>query len=173
MKEIKQIITHFTDTDLYKLTMACAIIDNFPRAIVKYEFIDRDNRVYPKGFDVELNRQIQLLDNVVITDEEIDFMKRKCYYLPIWFYTYLKGFRFDHNWVHFEQDDEGHLHGGFEGTWASTVLLEVMVMAIISELYYIMTHQNIAFDYDEYYKENLENNTACTALFSSFFLFFL
>ena len=27
--------------------------------------------------------------------------------------------------------------------------------------------------YDEYYKENLENNTACTALFSSFFLFFL
>ena len=152
MSEIKQIITHFTDTDLYKLTMACAIIDNYPRAVVKYEFIDRDNRIYPDGFINELNRQILLLDNVIITDEEIEFLKRKCYYLPNWFYTYLKGFRFNHNWVHFEQDDEGHLHGSFEGEWSNTVLLEVMIMAIISELYYIMTNKNIAFDYDEYYK---------------------
>ena len=28
---MKQIINHFTDDDLYKLTMCCAVIDNFPR----------------------------------------------------------------------------------------------------------------------------------------------
>jgi len=156
MKEVKQIIRHFTDTDLYKLSMACAIIDNFPRSIVKYEFIDRDNRIYPKGFVDELNRQINFLDELVITDEEIDFLKRKCTYFPNWFFTYLKGFRFDHNWVHFEQHEDGTLHGWFEGPWSCTVLLEVMIMAIISELYYIMTNQNIGFDYDEYYKISYE-----------------
>lgn len=27
---MRQIITHFTDDDLYKFTMCCAVIDNFP-----------------------------------------------------------------------------------------------------------------------------------------------
>ena len=33
---MRQIINHFTDDDLYKFTMCCAVIDNFPRARVKY-----------------------------------------------------------------------------------------------------------------------------------------
>ena len=33
--DMKQIITHFTDDDLYKFTMCCAVIDNYPRAMVK------------------------------------------------------------------------------------------------------------------------------------------
>lgn len=152
MKEIKQIITHFTDDDLYKFSMACAVIDNFPRAQVKYQFNDRDNTVYPAGFADELNRQIALLENVVITDEEIEFMKRKCYYIPHWFYNYLKGFRYDRRWVKCWQDEDNHLHVEFEGNWSETILLEVKVLAIISELYYIMTNQDIVFDYDKYYK---------------------
>ena len=44
---MKQIIRHFTDDDLYKFTMCCAVIDNFPRAQVKYTFTDRDNTAYP------------------------------------------------------------------------------------------------------------------------------
>ena len=63
----KQIITHFTDDDLYKLSMCCAVIDNFPRAQVKYEFVDRNKTVYPKGFADEVRNQIELLENVVIT----------------------------------------------------------------------------------------------------------
>ena len=81
----KQIITHFTDDDLYKLSMCCAVIDNFPRARVKYEFVDRDKTVYPKGFADEVRHQIELLEQVVITDEEIAFMRSRCYYIPEWF----------------------------------------------------------------------------------------
>ena len=55
----KQIITHFTDDDLYKLSMCCAVIDNFPRAQVKYEFVDRNKTVYPKGFADEVRHQQQ------------------------------------------------------------------------------------------------------------------
>ena len=85
---MERIINHFTDDDLYKFTMCCAVIDNFPRAQVKYRFTDRDHTVYPPGFADELQKQIILLEDVVITDEEIACMKRRCSYSPGWFYTY-------------------------------------------------------------------------------------
>ena len=149
--KIQQIINHFTDDDLYKLSMCCAVIDNFPRVQVKYQFVDRNDTVYPTGFADELKRQIALLENVTITDKEIDFLRRKCSFIPEWFYTYLKGYRFNHEWVKAWQDDKGLLHIEFEGCWADTILLEVKVLAIISELYYIMTNQTDKLNYEEYY----------------------
>ena len=146
---MKQIITHFTDDDLYKFTMCCAVIDNFPRAQVKYSFKDRDNTVYPDGFDKLVMEQVKYLENVVITDEEIAFMRRKCNYIPEWFYPYLKGFRYDTSWVKAWLDDEHHLHIEFEGAWSDTILLEVKVLAIVSELYYIVTGQD-KVNYEDY-----------------------
>lgn len=153
---MRQIINHFTDDDLYKFTMCCAVIDNYPRTQVKYKFTDRDNTVYPEGFADELKRQIALLENVVITDEEIAFMRRRCSYIPTWFYSFLKGFRYDRRWVRVEQDCDGHLDVEFEGSWSDTILLEVKVLAIISELYYIMTGQEAALDYDVYYSRSFD-----------------
>lgn len=153
---IPQIINHFTDDDLYKMTMCCAVIDNFPRAQVKYQFVDRNNTVYPEGFAEEVKRQIQLLEKVVITDEEVQFMHSRCYYLPDWFYRYLKGYRFNSEWVKVWQDEERHLHIEFEGAWADTILLEVKVLAIISELFYIFNGQADTLDYEEYYKKSYE-----------------
>ncbi len=148
---MRQIITRFTDDDLYKFTMCCAVIENYPRAQVKYRFSDRNNTIYPPGFAGELRRQIKLLENVVITEEEIAFMRRRCRYIPAWFYSFLKGFRYDSRWVRVSQDGEGHLSVEFEGCWSNTILLEVKVLAIISELYYIMTGGDSGLDYGRYY----------------------
>lgn len=144
---MRQIISHFTDDDLYKFTMCCAVIDNYPRAQVKYSFVDRNNTVYPPGFADEVMRQVVLLEGLAVTDEEIAFMKRRCRYIPLWFYDFLKGYRYDSRWVHVAQDDEGHLSIGFEGYWSDTILLEVKVLAIVSELYYMMTGQAARLDY--------------------------
>ncbi len=157
---MRQIITHFTDDDLYKFTMCCAVIDNYPRTQVKYEFIDREAKVYPPGFAAELERQISFLEKLVITDEEIAFMRRRCPYIPGWFYSFLKGFRYDRRWVRVSQDDEGHLHVGFEGNWSDTILLEVKVLAIISELYYIMTGQEGMIDCEAHYTRSYEKGRA-------------
>ncbi len=151
---MRQIITHFTDDDLYKFTMCCAVIENYPRTRVRYKFTDRDNTVYPDGFADELSRQIAMLENVVITEEEIAFMRRRCTYIPTWFYSFLKGFRYDHRWVKVEQDAEGHLSVEFEGNWSDTIMLEVKVLAIISELYYMMTGEDSKLDYGEYYDKS-------------------
>ena len=100
-----------------------------------------------------MQKQIILLEDVVITDEEIAFMKRRCSYIPGWFYTYLKGYRFCREWVTVRQDEEGYLSVEFEGSWADTILLEVKVLAIISELYYRMTGEDGRFDYEDYYRK--------------------
>ncbi|MDY6248859.1 MAG: nicotinate phosphoribosyltransferase, partial [Prevotella sp.] len=126
----------------------------FPRAQVKYEFVDRNKTVYPKGFADEVRNQIELLENVVITDEEIAFMRRRCYFMPEWFYRYLKGFRYSREWVKVSQDEVGHLHISFEGNWCDTILLEVKVLAIISELFYIITNQTDKLDYEDCYKKS-------------------
>ena len=150
---MRQIITHFTDDDLYKFSMCCVVIDNYPRAHVKYSFVDRDNTVYPDGFAERLREQVMMLEDLVITEEEIAFMRNKCYYIPDWFYTYLKGYRYNHEWVEIWQDAENHLHIEFEGNWSDTILLEVKVLAIVSELYYIMTGQVERLDYEHYYEK--------------------
>ena len=151
---MRQIINHFTDDDLYKFTMCCAVIDNFPRTQVKYKFNDRDNTVYPEGFAEALSEQIAMLENVIITAEEIEFMRRKCTYIPAWFYKYLKGYRYDRRWVTVSQDKEGHLDIEFEGCWSDTILLEVKVLAIVSELYYMMTGEDSKLDYKAYYQKS-------------------
>ena len=151
---MRQIIQHFTDDDLYKFTMCCAVIENYPRTQVKYRFNDRNDTAYPPGFADELRRQVKALESVVITDEEIAFMRRRCRYIPAWFYSYLKGFRYDSSWVRINQDESGRLDIEFEGCWSNTIFLEVKVLAIISELYYMMTGEDSLFDYDLYYTKS-------------------
>ena len=82
------IITHFTDDDLYKFSMCCAILNCYPRAMVRYRFVDRNNTVYPKGFDALVREQVKYLEDLRFTDEEQAYMERRCYYIPHWFYTY-------------------------------------------------------------------------------------
>ena len=71
--------------------------------------------------------------------------------MPEWFFTYLRGFRFSSDWVKVWQSSEGHLHIEFEGLWADTILLEVKVLAIISELFYVFNEQAEEFDYQLLY----------------------
>ncbi len=97
-----------------------------------------------------------MLENVVITEDEIDFMKRRCNYIPFWFYTFLRGFRYDNRWVTVKQDAEGHLEIELEGSWSDTILLEVKVLAIVSELYYEMTGQSSQMNLDDFAQRSYE-----------------
>lgn len=153
---MRPLITHFTDDDLYKFTMCCAVIENFPRARVKYEFTDRNATIYPPGFAKALSEQVEMLEDVAITEEEVAFLRRKCSYIPSWFCTYLRGFRYRRDWVSIEQDASGRLSIRFEGLWADTILLEVKMLAIISELYFMMTGQVAGVNYEDFYTRSYD-----------------
>lgn len=134
MGKVKQIVTHFTDNDLYTLTCQYYILHTYPRAEVRYAFFDRNNTRYPEGFGKLLQEQINGMKDVVITEEEIAFMKRKIYFLPDWYYNFLRGFRFNPSEVHISQDQSGYLSIVIEGKWYSTIMWEMPILSTISEL---------------------------------------
>ena len=131
---MNQIIQHFTDNDAYTFSCQYYVLQKYPRAEVEYTFFDRNKTVYPKGFDQLVQEQINLMPNVVITEEEIRFMQEKMYYLPKWFFTFLRGYRFNPSEVSVSQDEEGHLAISIRGKWYSTIMWEMPILTIISEL---------------------------------------
>ena len=128
------IINHFTDNDLYTFTCQYYILETYPRAEVEYTFFDRNGQKYPAGFADMLREQMEHMKDVVITDEEIGFMKRKCIFLPLWYFVFLKGYRFNPKELDIRQDEEGHLSIKVHGKWFSTIMWEMPILSCISEI---------------------------------------
>jgi len=143
---MNQIIQHFTDNDAYTFSCQYYVLQKYPRAEVEYTFFDRNKTVYPKGFDQLVQEQINLMPNVVITEEEIHFMQEKMYYLPKWFFTFLRGYRFNPNEVMINQDEEGHLAISIRGKWYSTIMWEMPILSIVSELTHILRGDNNSYN---------------------------
>ena len=150
---MKQIINHFTDNDLYTFTCQYYILQKYPRAEVEYTFFDRNKTKYPIGFDEMLQEQMNGMANVVITEEEIEFMKKKCYFLPHWYIeTFLRGYRFNPKELTISQDEEGYLDIKVKGKWWSAIFWEMPILSTISELMHIIKgdidNYNAELEYD-------------------------
>lgn len=150
---MKQIVTKFTDQDMYTFTCQYYILHTYPRAEVRYSFFDRNNTRYPKGFDKLLQEQINGMKDVVITEDEIEFMKRRIYFLPEWYYNFLRGFRFDPSEVHIFQDLSGYLSIMIEGKWYSAIMWEMPILSTISELMHIINGDMRLVNLDTVFQE--------------------
>ena len=132
------IIQSILDNDLYKFTMQMAVLANFPNTKVSYEFKDRRptgkfNNAFCNAFEHELQCMAQLQ----LHDDEIEFIKQKLPFLNRPDYiAYLSEYHFDPKEVNFGVNEAGELSLSIVGDWASTILWEVPLLAIISELYY-------------------------------------
>jgi len=135
---MKQIVTHFTDNDLYTFTCQYYILEKYPRAEVEYTFFDRNGTCYPEGFADLLRSQMDALADMKITEEEISFMQKKCPYLPLWYFTFLRGFRFKPKELTISQDAEGHLSVGVCGKWFSAIMWEMPILSTVSEMMHIL-----------------------------------
>ena len=132
------IIKHFTDNDLYKFTMQYGVVSLFPSDVVRYKFTNRGGDLFPEGFDESLRQEVNSMAELKLTKEEHQFLKEKCYYLPSAYLDFLAGYKFDPNEVKISQKD-GILDVTIEGYWYRTILWEVPLMAIISELFFKLT----------------------------------
>lgn len=142
---MNRILNHFTDNDLYTFTCQYYILEKYPRAEVEYTFFDRNGFRYPEGFDALLREQVEMMKDVVITDEEVEFMTKRCVWLPLWYFTFLKGYRFNPGEVSISQDAEGHLEICVRGKWFSTIMWEMPLLSCISELVH-----SLRGDFDRY-----------------------
>ena len=136
---MQQIIRHLTDNDAYTFSCQYYVLQKYPRAEVEYTFFDRNHTVYPSGFSELLTEQLGYMRNVAVTEEEIAFMHRRMYYLPEWYFTFLRGYRFNPDEVTVSQDEAGYLDIRVRGKWYSTIMWEMPILSIVSELMHTLS----------------------------------
>jgi len=134
----KPLIISLLDNDFYKFTMQNAVVHLFPYAHARYEFINRGNHLYPEGFALALRQAVDEMAELKLTSEEKRYLQEKCPYLPPTYLDFLKGFRYDPSEVTITQNGN-ELSVSIEGHWYRTILWEVPILSLISELYYKLT----------------------------------
>jgi len=160
------IIKHFTDNDLYKFSVMLAIQKLYPWSYVRYEFINRGGTKFPEGFAEKLKMEVDHMAKLKMTKAEKKYIEKRCYFFDPAFIDFLEGYQYDPEEVHITQEG-GDLKIHIEGYWYRTVLWEVPLMAIISELYFIMTGA-VPKDIDKKAKEKALGLAALEADYSDF-----
>ncbi len=127
------------DNDFYKITMQNAVVKLFPGSVVKYEFINRGKHQFPEGFDVALREAVNKMAELKLTKDEKKFMARTCPYIDLPYLDFLEGYHYDPSEVKIHQEGT-ELSVVVEGLWYRTILWEVPLLALISELHYEMNH---------------------------------
>ncbi|MGB6083601.1 nicotinate phosphoribosyltransferase [Moheibacter sp.] len=142
------------DNDFYKFTMQYAAVKLYPETQAKYEFINRGEHKFPPGFDKALKQRIEQMSELALTKEEKDFLRVTCPYLNSAYLDFLQGYRYDPSEVEIIQNGSD-VSVKIQGYWYRTILWEVPILSLISELYYEMTDQKR--DADEKVIETVKN----------------
>lgn len=141
-------VISFLDTDLYKLTMQCAVLKYYPDVPVTFAFTNRtpEKKLSRKAFEW-LKDQISKLGNISLSDNELRYLKTHCSYLNAAYLDFLKEFRLSPR----EQivttftpigedtgsdEDIGDFHIEIRGKWVDTILYEIPLLALTSETYF-------------------------------------
>jgi len=130
------IITSILDSDTYKFSMQNTVLELYPDVRVSYKFKNRGSHRFNQEFLDELRRQIYYMDDVHLTNDEYIWLKENIPYLKRGYLAYLKNYKFDPNCVTISLDAENNLQLDVQGLWRNTILFEVPLMAIISEIYF-------------------------------------
>ena len=129
-------IPSILDNDTYKLSMGNVVLRLFPRLNVQYELINRGGTEFPPGFADGLQFSLSRLSHLALGVEEKRFLLARCPYLDPAFIDFFEGYRYDPHEVELSQEG-GDLKVCIRGPWYRTIFWEVLLMAIISEQYFI------------------------------------
>ena len=126
-------IESLLDTDLYKFTMMQAVMHRFPSAEVEYRFHCRKQAQGLVGLAERIRAEITTLCQLRLRPRELKYL-RSLRYLKQDFVEILRIFQLQADHVQVTADG-GELQILIRGPWLHTILFEVPVLAIISELF--------------------------------------
>ena len=140
------------DTDLYKLTMQCAVLKFFASVDVEYAFTNRTPhmRLSRKAFDW-LQEQVSKLENVTLSMKELEYLRHHCKFLSREYLDFLQSFRLlpsEQVKLTFRptEGDFGDLDIHVHGLWVETILYEVPLLALTSEAYFKFVDTDWTYD---------------------------
>jgi nicotinate phosphoribosyltransferase len=128
-------LSSILDNDFYKFTMQNGVASLFPKAKARYEFINRGKHAFPEGFAIELRKSVDAMGNVKLTSEEKKWLAVTCPYLSPTYLDFLQGYCYNPSEVTIEQVGDD-LKIFVEGYWYRTILWEIPLLSLVSELFY-------------------------------------
>ncbi len=141
------IIKSLLDTDLYKFTMMQVVLHHFPGAQVQYKFKCRNPGVDLTPYLEEIRAEIRELCTLHLTEEELAYL-RGLRFLKSDFVDFLGLFHFNEKYVSVQPDaaTPGEIDITIHGPWLHTILFEIPILAIVSEVYFRRTQPGATFD---------------------------
>ncbi len=141
------IIQSLLDTDLYKFTMMQVVLHHFPGAVVEYKFKCRNAGVDLTPYLDEIRAEIGELCTLRMRDEELAYL-RNLRFMKSDFVDFLGLFHFNAKYVSVEPDPAmpGELDITIHGPWLHTILYEIPILAIVSEVYFRRTRPLATLD---------------------------
>jgi nicotinate phosphoribosyltransferase len=127
------IIQSLLDTDLYKFTMMQVVLHHFPGAQVEYRFRCRTEGVDLRPHMDEIRREIDALHDLRFREEELVYL-RSLRFMKSDFVDFLALFHFNPKYLAVEGADIT-----IRGPWLHTILYEIPLLAIVSEVYFRRT----------------------------------
>jgi len=133
------IIRSLLDTDLYKFTMMQVVLHQFPAAQVEYRFKCRTPGVQLAPHLEEISREIEALGELRFRDEELSYL-RNLRFMKSDFVDFLALFHFNRKYIEARAGSvPGEIEIVIRGPWLHTILFEIPVLAIVSEVYFRRT----------------------------------
>jgi nicotinate phosphoribosyltransferase len=133
------IIRSLLDTDLYKFTMMQVVLHHFPGAQVEYRFTCRTADVNLRPCLDDIGAAITDLCRLRFRDEELAYL-RGLRFMKSDFVDFLGLFQFNQKYIHLAPGSAaGEIDIIIRGPWLHTILYEIPVLAIVSELYFRRT----------------------------------
>jgi len=123
------------DNDLYKFCMQQAVCQLYPNAEAEYTFINRGDTQFSDMHCKQLTNAIFKLCHMRFGDEELRWLSDTCYFFTPVYLDFLKSFQFRAEDVYIGTTN-GQLEIKIRGPWYRTILWEVPLLAMVSELYY-------------------------------------
>ncbi len=131
------IIPSLLDTDLYKFTMMQVVQHHFAEAQVEYRFKCRNPGVDLSPYVAEIEQEIRALCDLRFTRRELDYL-RSWRFFKSDFVDLLGLFHLDERFISVSRipGSPREIDITIKGPWLHTILFEVPVLAIVSEVYY-------------------------------------
>ena len=141
MMKLSPIVTHLTDTDLYKFTMGQVMFHKHTNLIGGYMFKCRnDDIAFTEEMLDEINAQIDHLCTLTFTDEELDYLSSLRFIKPD-YVEFLRLWRPLRRYVTTNLID-GELQIVVHGPLFSVMQFEIYLLEIVNEVYFRMQYNH-------------------------------
>jgi len=126
------IIQSLLDTDFYKFTMMQLIFHRYPKVEAEFQLFCRSEHIDLLQYAKEIQAEITKLCSCRLQKDELDYLAE----LPFFksdFIDFLRDFKLNEQYI--DVQTEGEFTLTIRGPWLQTILFEVPLLAIMSEIY--------------------------------------